>query len=157
MSKFDRQYYIELIENDYFGNVSHEDIKAACSCFSDNSKVTIYHGDNPVRFFYKNPSDGQDSLEVFYDHLVGNYDASFNNFVHTIDLDEQRCASNFLVTLSPKPDSEYRDIGTLTLNNSNFFRFSNGKIFYMIIYYANPTLGKLLGQVNQSPTGFPKP
>ena len=156
MSGFDRNYYIDLIENDYFGNVSKEDIKSACDCFTGDSEVIIYHGDNPVRLFYKVPGHGRDSLEVFYEHLVGNYDASFSNFLHTIDLDEQRCASNFLVTLSPKPDSEYRDIGTLTLNNSNFFRFNKGKIFYMIIYYANPTLGKLLGQVNQSPTGFPK-
>ena len=156
MSAYDRDYYINLIEDSYFGNVSREDISSACDCFADNSQVVIYHGDNPVRTFYKNPDVSQQSLEVFYDHLLGNYDASFYDFVHTIDLDEKRCASNFLVTLSPKPNSEYLNTGTLTLNNSNFFRLEDGKIFYMIIYYANPTLGKMLGNTNNSPTGFPK-
>jgi hypothetical protein len=156
VSSFDREYYINLIEESYFGNVSKEDITGACDCFTDDSKVVIYHGDNPVRLFYKEPKGNQQPLEVFYDHLLGNYNAKFQDFVHTIDLSDEKCASNFLVTLSPKPNSEYLSTGVLTLNNSNFFRLDNGKINYMIIYYANPTLGDLLGNTNDSPTGFPK-
>ena len=156
MTSFSRDYYVDLIENSYFGNVTRGDIPSACDCFSKNSEVLIYHGDNPVRNFYKSPSAEQESLEVFYDHLVGNYNASFKDFVHTIDLESDKVASNFLVTLKPKGHSLYLDSGTLTLNNSNFFRFENGRICFMIIYYANPTLGSVLNKSNEGPTGFPK-
>lgn len=156
MKTFSRDYYINLIEDSYFGNVTRADISSACGCFTDSSEIVIYHGDNPVRRFYKNPSNNEDSLEVFYNHLVGNYNALFEDFVHTIDLECEKVASNFIVTLKPKQDSVYLSSGTLTLNNSNFFRFKNGKINYMIIYYANPTLGSMLNNSNNGPTGFPK-
>ena len=153
---FDRKYYVDLVENRYFGNVAKEDIKAACSCFTSDSQVVIYHGDNQVRRFYGTPKEGEAALEVFYDHLLGNYDAAFDGFEHTIDLESARCAANFTVTLSPKIGSDYEDVGRLTLNNSNFFRCRDGKIFFMVIYYANPTLGSKIGVQANSPTGFPK-
>ena len=156
MSIFDRDYYIKLVERDYFGNVAKEDIAAACGCFTSDSEVVIYHGDNEVRRFYASPAAGQLPLEAFYDHLLGNYDAHFEGFEHTIDVEDQRCAANFTVTLTPKIGSDYEDMGTLTLNNSNFFRCHGGKIYYMVIYYANPTLGAKLGTQTTSPTGFPK-
>lgn len=156
MANLDRDYYIKLVEEDYFGNVVKEDIAAAVACFTDDSEVVIYHGDNAVRRFYGSPKNEQLPLEAFYDHLLGNYNALFEGFEHTIDLDAERCAANFTVTLTPKPGSNYEETGTLTLNNSNFFRCRNGKIYYMIIYYANPTLGEKLGTQTSSPTGFPK-
>ncbi len=42
-----RQDYIELVENQYFGNVSAGDIDAVCACFTADSTITILHGDNP--------------------------------------------------------------------------------------------------------------
>ena len=156
MATLDREYYVKLVEKDYFGNVMKEDIPAAIDAFTKDAQVVIYHGDNAVRRFYGNPTEGQLPLEAFYDHLLGNYDALFEDFEHTIDLDAQRCASNFIVTLTPKAGSDYEDIGTLTLNNSNFFRCRDGKIYYMVIYYANPTLGEKMGTQTSSPTGFPK-
>jgi hypothetical protein len=153
---FSREYYVDLVERKYFGNVEAQDIKAACSCFTNDAKVIIYHGDNEVRRYYGTPGKGEAGLEVFYDHLLGNYDAEFNDFEHTVDLDSERCASNFVVTLTPKIGSDYEESGILTLNNSNFFRCKEGKIFYMVIYYANPTLGAKIGVNANSPTGFPK-
>ena len=156
MATLDRDYYVQLVEEGYFGNVMKEDIAGAVACFTDDAEVIIYHGDNEVRRFYGSPTGDQLPLDAFYDHLLGNYDAHFEGFEHTIDLDTQRCAANFTVTLTPKPGSAYEDTGTLTLNNSNFFRCRDGKIYWMVIYYANPALGAKLGTQTQSPTGFPK-
>ena len=156
MPPFDRDYYVKLVEDNYFGNVMKEDIPAAVAAFTDDAQVVIYHGDNAVRRFYGNPTGNQLPLEAFYDHLLSNYDALFEGFEHTIDVESQRCAANFTVTLTPKPGSAYEEMGTLTLNNSNFFRCRDGKIYYMVIYYANPTLGAKLGTQTASPTGFPK-
>lgn len=156
MTALNRDYCVKLVEEDYFGNVMKEDIAAAVACFTEDSEVVIYHGDNPVRRFHGSPTGDQLPLEAFYDHLLGNYDALFEDFEHTIDLDTGRCASNFIVTLTPKAGSAYEETGTLTLNNSNFFRCRDGKIFYMVIYYANPTLGEKLGVQSSTPTGFPK-
>ena len=156
MSEFGREYYVKLVEEGYFGNVMKEDIAAACECFTNDSEVVIYHGDNEVRRFYGSPQGDQLPLEAFYTHLLGNYDALFEHFEHTIDVEAHRCAANFLVTLTPKAGSAYEATGPLTLNNSNFFRCREGKIYYMVIYYANPTLGAKLGNQTTSPTGFPK-
>ena len=156
MSTYDRDYYVKLVEEDYFGNVMKEDIAAACACFTADSEVVIYHGDNEVRRFFGSAEGEQLPLEAFYDHLLGNYDAFFEHFEHTVDVESQRCAANFLVTLTPKPGSDHEKTGALTLNNSNFFRCRDGKIYYMVIYYANPTLGSKLGTQTASPTGFPK-
>lgn len=156
MSTHDRAYYVKLVEESYFGNVMKEDIPAACASFTDDAEVVIYHGDNTVRRFYGSPTEGQLSLETFYDHLLGNYHALFEGFEHTIDVVSERCAANFTVTLTPKPGSSYEETGTLTLNNSNFFRCRDGRIYYMVIYYANPILGEKLGLQTESPTGFPK-
>lgn len=156
MAKYRYAYYVDLMEKGYFGNVMKEDIPAAIGCFTEDSRVTIYHGDNAIRYFYGDPGEGQLPLAAFYDHLLGNYDVHFENFSHYVDVDNERCASHFTVTLAPKSGSAYEETGTLTLNNCNFFKCIDGKIADMIIYYANPTLGSIMGVETSSPTGFPR-
>ena len=118
-----------------------EDIAAVVACFTDDSEVVIYNGDNVVRRSYGSPKDDQLPLESFYGYLFTNYNVLIEGFVHTIDVDAERCASNFTVTFTPKEGSAYEETGTLTMNNSNFFRCRDGKIDYMIVYFANPKFG----------------
>ena len=51
MSQFDDAYYADLVERRYFGNVAAGEIDAAVDCFTLDARVTIFHGDNPVRRF----------------------------------------------------------------------------------------------------------
>jgi hypothetical protein len=157
MSKPTRDHYIKLVEKDYFGNVMAEDIVAVVACFTPDAEITIYHGDNPIRRFYGQPTTDQQPLRAFWDHLCGNYTAHFGNFTHIVDDAYECCAATFIVTLTPKPNSAYLATGTLTLNNCNYFWCRDGKIHRMTIYYANPTLGAKLGLNSVGPTGFPKP
>jgi hypothetical protein len=151
-----RERLIRLMRDDYFGSVMREDYPGAASCFTDDSHITIFHGDNPKRRFTKLPEEGPTSYRHFWGHIFDNYRARFTDFRFVVDLPESCAAATFLVTMDPKLTSAYRETGVLTLNNCNFFWFRDGLISEMIIYYANPTLGARLGLKAGAPTAFPQ-
>ncbi len=146
-------YYVKLVEEDYFGSVTRQDKDAILACFTEEARVTIYHGDNEPRRFSGKSRTGDSPLSTFFDHLLANYDPAFEDFTHYVDVANDRCAAHFRVHLTPKPASPYLKIGVLVLQNCNFFRCRDGKIDDMILYYSNPSAAKS-GQ--PMPTGFPK-
>jgi hypothetical protein len=145
-----------LIEQTYFGNVESGGIDAVMACFTPGATVIIRHGDNPERFFDVQPSAGKTALREFYEHLCGNYDAWFGDYMHYIDTAQERAASRFTVRLTPKPDGLYADAGEQELLNCNFFEFRDDLISDMIIYYANPNAGNATAGLSAVPTGYPK-
>ena len=142
--------YADIVENRYFGNVAGMNFSAVLECFTEDATVMIYHGDNPPRHFSRDGKHG-DILINFFEHLTGNFTARFENFVHYIDPQANRCASRFLVTLDPLPESDYFSNGQQQLNNCNFFDFRGGLIEHMIVYYSNSR-----AQSEATPTGYPK-
>lgn len=152
----DRESCIRLIEQTYFGNVESGGIDAVMACFTPGATVIIRHGDNPERFFGVQPSAGKTALREFYEHLCGNYDAWFGDYMHYIDTAQERAASRFTVRLTPKPDGLYADAGEQELLNCNFFEFRDDLISDMIIYYANPNAGNATAGLSAVPTGYPK-
>ena len=151
-----RDDYVDLVEERYFGNVSREDIAAALACFTDDARVTIYHGDAAPRLFAVSPGAGETPLARFFEHLLSNYEARFTEFVHYVDEAGERCAAMFLVTLTPRPGSPYRDAGVQRLRNCNFFRCRGGLIHEMTIYYSNPVTASGRDAHGTRPTGFPQ-
>lgn len=151
-----RENYIYLVEEAYFGNVAQANIDTVLDCFTDDCLVTIRHGDNPLRFFRKKPTNNESPLRDFYVHLCGNFETWFGNFIHYIDADVFRCASTFTVKLNPKQNSDYLPAGLQTLNNCNFFTYENDKIKEMTIYYSNTEAYANSGSANIPPTGYPK-
>ncbi len=156
MSTLTRGAIIRLVETEYFGSVTRGDIPAVLACFTRDAEVKIYHGDNPVRHFSMSPRRGRSPLAHFYEHLTGHFHARFVDFQNFIDLPARRSAATFTVRLRPYRKSPHYASGSLVLNNCNFFEYRRGRIAQMTIYYANPTLGKKLGQASVGPTGFPK-
>lgn len=150
MSDLSREDYIRLVEEEYFGNVVAGNLERILDCFTEDITVTIRHGDNPVRQFTKQGVNGTTKLEDFYKHLCGNFTAWFGEFDHYIDIPEQRCSCTFVVKLSPLANSAYLEAGPQTLRNCNFFKYRDGKIEEMIIYYSNYESG-----LEQTPTGYP--
>ncbi len=146
----DHAWYVDFIERCYFGNVALGDLEAVRNCFADDAEVLIRHGDNPERRYSPSPGPGQESLLSFFGHLCENYDCWFGNFRHTIDLPNQRAASRFTVRLTPKPDGLYAEFPQQQLMNSNFFEFADGRITFMLIYYAN-----IGADSSETPTGYP--
>ena len=156
-----RDDYVDLVERRYFGNVAQADIPAVVACFTGDATVTIYHGDAAPRLFKAQAGAGETPLPRFFEHLLANYDPQFTEFVHYVDTAGERCAATFLVTLTPKPDSAYRDAGVQRLRNCNFFRCRDGLIHEMTIYYSNPgTAGGAEAHGTEAhgarPTGFPQ-
>lgn len=146
-----RHEYIELIEERYFGSLSHGDIEAALTCFTPDAVVTIRHGDSLARTF-KADSEGPDALRRFFEHLLANYDPSFIDFIHYIDAENGRCASRFTARLTPRSDAANTVEGVQELRNCNFFDLADGRIREMLIYYTNP--GSESGD-GSTPTGYP--
>ena len=142
MAERSHDYYVKLVEEDYFGSVTRQDKAAILDCFTEDARVTIYHGDNEPRRFAGKSSAGDSPLGSFFDHLLGNYDPAFEDFTHYVDVANDRCAAHFRVRLTPKADSPYLDV-----------RCRDGKIDDMILYYANPSAANAGGAM---PTGFPK-
>ena len=147
---------VDLVEQRYFGNVAQADIPAVVACFTDNAQVRIYHGDAAPRLFKAEPAAGETPLPRFFEHLLANYYPQFTEFVHYVDVANERCAATFLVTLTPKPDSAYRDAGVQHLRNCNFFRCRYGLIHEMTIYYSNPGTAPAADAHGPRPTGFPQ-
>ena len=145
MAKLTRAQYVDFVERSYFRNVGREDFTAVTACFTNDACITIFHGDNPVRRFYRKPQQDQQPLITFYGHLWENYHVVFENFRHIVDAENECCASTFHPLLTPKPTSSHLTAGKLTLNNCNFFWFRDGRIADMIIYYANPTPDSTVG------------
>jgi len=150
VSDYARDYYVDLVENAYFGSVTRGNVPAALDCFTADAQVIIYHGDAAPRRFAMDAKDGESHPQDFFDHLLANYVARFTNFRHFVDAPSECCAATFDVELAPKPDSAYLGAGTRHLKNCNFFHCRDGKIYSMIIYYADP------GAAPGAPTGFPK-
>jgi len=146
-------YYVKLVEEDYFGSVTGQDKDAILDCFTEDARVTIYHGDNKPRCFRGKPTSGESPISIFFDHLLRNYDPRFEDFTHFVDAVHDRCAAHFRVHLTPKLDSPYLPVGVLVLQNCNFFLCRDGKIDDMILYYSNPSAGNA---TQPTPTGFPK-
>jgi hypothetical protein len=151
MSAFDRNYYVDLIEHRYFGGVMDSDFERIRASFNEGAQVLIRHGDGPPRQFAMPPvTDGTDNLMKFYEHICGEYEVWFGDFVHYMDEDNDRAASRFQVRLTPKAGGEYDGQPVQELKNCNFFDFRDGQIDHMIIYYSNPDADQT------SPTGYPK-
>ena len=147
--------YIRLIEKNYFGNIEAGKIDAAMACFTRDAAVVIRHGDKPERLFRVEPHIDATPLREFYEHLCGNYSASFSEFSHYVDNEHDRAASRFIVRLLPKPEGLYASASEQKLSNCNFFEFSEGRISDMLIYYSNPDAVKSAPQSSVAPTGYP--
>ena len=151
-----RDDYVDLVERRYFGNVARADVPAVVACFTADATVRIYHGDAAPRVFKAAPAAGETPLPRFFEHLLTNYKPGFTEFVHYVDTVNERCAATFLVTLTPKPYSPYRDAGVQHLRNCNFFRCRGGLIHEMTIYYSNPGTAGGADAHGSRPTGFPQ-
>lgn len=148
-----RAELIDLVEDRYFGNVTRGDVEAVAACFTADAEIIIRHGDAPTRLMKATPGPTETDMREFWRHLNANYHATFERFEHFVDVDAQRCAATFVVTLAPRSGSAYAARGTLTLQNCNFFWLENGRIARMIVYYANPDTG---GPSAGKPTGYPQ-
>ena len=147
-----RAQYVDLVEREYFGNVTSGDVDACRRCFTSQAVIDILHGDLPRRQFKAAPGAGEVHLSEFWKHLCANFLGTFSHFSHVIDTDAHCCASTFTVALAPKPASPYFARGVLTLYNCNFFWLENDRIARMMVYYANPDTG---GSAPNKPTGYP--
>jgi hypothetical protein len=147
-----RESLIDLIEQRYFGGVSRGDFAGILDCFAPDATVIIRHGDHPPRLFSAagpQPPEISD-LMSFYEHIHGNYDCWFGEFVHYLDPEASRAASRFTVRLTPRPEGRYAGLPVQELMNCNFFDLApDGRIAHMIVYYANAGGGA------GAPTGYP--
>ena len=66
MGDHSHEHYVKLVEEDYFGNVARQDVAGILACFTEDARVTIYHGDNEPRRFSGAADDGASPLQSFF-------------------------------------------------------------------------------------------
>jgi len=154
MLTMNRDRYIEAMQR-YFTAVMAEDLPAIRAVFTEDARVTIYHGDSPERRFGVTPRAGEESLADFYGHIWRNYAVHFGDFTFICDPQSGAGSAIFVPTLTPKPGCVHAALGVLTLRNSNFFWFRGDLIHDTVIYYANPDLGARLG-LTTAPVTVPR-
>lgn len=146
--------YVQLVEQDYFGNVSANRQDQVLACFTADAEIVIRHGDNAARILKGRPASGESHLSEFWRHLNGNFAAGFADFEHFVDLPNRRCAATFRVTLTPHTGSPFAAQGVQTLYNCNFFWLRDRLIEKMIVYYSNPVANPRVPN-EKRPTGYP--
>lgn len=135
-----REQSIALVEHEYFGRVKTPDLEGLLALFTDDARMTVYHGDGAPDVFAAKPDAqaGEVPLTGYFGYVFGNFTVDYAGFNHTFDVEAQSHACTFQVILSPKPGSEAESAGPQTYNNCNFFTYRDGKIADIIIYYVNP-------------------
>jgi ketosteroid isomerase-like protein len=133
-----RDDYIELVEQDYFGNVADPDLEAVLACFTDDARAAVYHGDDPVQIYARRPRAGESPLEAYFEYVFATFDVEYEGFEHWVDVEQERCACTFVVYLTGKPGTELARAGRGKYQNANFFQCRGGKFAEVVIYYANP-------------------
>jgi hypothetical protein len=154
MNESDRDRRIGIMRR-YFQGVMDQSLAEIRACFTDEARVTIYHGDSAQRQFYAAPTSDQESIEDFYGHIWRNFVARFDNFTWVVDTATPVSSAIFRVTMTPKPLSDMAAQGELHLRNCNFFWFRGERLYDTVIYYANPELGARLGS-KSAPATVPR-
>ncbi len=132
-----REDYIHFVEVLYFDAVRRADHETVVSYFAPGAALTGYGGDAAAMVVRKVPGEGEGSLDDFM-KFAANFDLTYRDFVHYVDLDAQRVASHFTLLMVPKPDGAATHIPPRRMKNCNFFQFENGLLTEVVAYFSNP-------------------
>ncbi|HXN21749.1 MAG TPA: nuclear transport factor 2 family protein [Candidatus Dormibacteraeota bacterium] len=118
------KFYIDMIEKMYFANVDAKNLPATLDCFCLDAIFTIQSSFTVHK--------GRDTgIKKMFESFFQNYKTGVHkDFVHIIDVENERCAVQFNVELvAPN--------GHVTkLSNANVHYFENGKFKRVFVYMS---------------------
>lgn len=121
-----REEYIDIVENRYFANVDRKDLGGVLDCFHPDAVFTIQSA-----FSTHEGRDG--GIKKMFENLFQKYSEILHeDFQHIIDVEGERCASQFSVENTSTYD------GTEThLSNCNFFYFEEVRFKRVYVYMSD--------------------
>ena len=118
------EYYLQMVEEEFFASIDRRDLSATLNCFCEDAVFTIqsafttFEGrDTGIRRMFQN------SLENFSS-------AVHQDFVHVVDVEHERCATQFDVELLAVGGNK------INMSNCNFFYFENGKFKRVYVFMS---------------------
>ena len=124
----EKSFYVEMVEEKYFGNVDARNIEGVLECFREDATFTIQTAHSIHR--------GRDNaIREMYVNLFKNYEPKMihKDFHHVIDEENNRCSSQFNVELIETNGNQ-----EILLTNCNFFYFDeNGKFSDVYVYMSD--------------------
>lgn len=105
-----REYYVDIVENRYFGNVDVKNLEGVLDCFGDDAVFTIQSAFTT--------HEGRDAgIRQMFENLFETYSPKIvhRSFDHVVDAESGRCSSRFEVELVDGEGEEFN------YSNCNFF------------------------------------
>jgi ketosteroid isomerase-like protein len=123
-----KDYYVHMVENQYFANVDARDLEGVLDCFCEDAVFTIQSAHSVHK--------GRDSeIREMYINLFANYEPKMihKDFRHVVDTENSCCSAQFNVELIETGGSE-----EIFLTNCNFFYFNEeGKFKEVYVYMSD--------------------
>jgi SnoaL-like domain len=123
--KFPAAYYVDMVENKYFGKVDRKDMVAVLDTFNPDAVFTIQSA-------FTTHSGRDAGIRQMFANLFENYKVIVHkDFAHVVDVERNACAAQFNVELIDPA-------GNLTkLSNCNFFYLDEAGKFKRVFVYMS--------------------
>lgn len=117
-----REQMINMVEQNYFGNVDHKKVGAVLDCFAPDAVFTVQSAFTTY--------EGRDTgIKNFYESITAGFQNIWHgDFEHIVDVDSQRISTQFNVRRTDLSGDE------ASMSNCNVFRFENGKFNQVFVY-----------------------
>ncbi len=118
-----RAELIEFATKSYFGSVDAKDMAATLACFHDESSLTVQTS------FTRHA--GKPAIHRMFEEFFGSFETIVHrDFTCTVDEANGRISASFEAVLTAADGSVTR------LNNTNFWRFRDGKFQEVHVYMS---------------------
>jgi len=119
-------YYVDMVENRYFGKVDNKDLEAVLDCFTEDAVFTIQSAFTT--------HEGRDTgIRKMFENLFSTYEPKIvhRDFEHVVDPENNCCAARFDVELVETDGKE------TNLSNCNFFFLNEEGKFERVFVYMS--------------------
>jgi len=132
-----RSRYIDIVENQYFGNMALGKPELILPLLSEDAVLTGFFGTNAPRVVKHVAGPGEESFVHFLSALKADFTLHYSDFIHFVDVEAERCACTFRLDVIPRDPAS--TVGIRRLRNCNFFQFDRGLIRAVTAYFAAPS------------------
>lgn len=121
-----REYYVDMVENRYFGNVDAKNLEGVLDCFCEDAVFTIQSAFTT--------HEGRDTgIRRMFENLFETYSSRIvhREFEHIVDPEHGSCSARFEVELIDVQGAELR------YSNCNFFYLNDaGKFERVFVWFS---------------------
>ena len=121
--KLNRQELIDLVVNQYFGNVDAKNHQAVLDCFTVDAVLRVQSDDIEHH--------GHEGIGRMFADFMKTPSIHHGDFTHVVDVEAQTIASQFVAI------NIYEDGKRVEMRNCNFFNLENGLFKRVTIYMTD--------------------